>query len=114
MNLSVKSLSKRGFRGFVSKEGHWLEVFMMLTVVLRIGVAGGSMALFLRKAFSKNELSIVTFVLLMTLIEIKCRKEAALNTLCKESSARNTEVTEADSDVDSGVKKVEETESSDQ
>ncbi|MBQ3073973.1 MAG: YfhO family protein [Ruminococcus sp.] len=49
---------------FVPSGGHWLEVFMMLTVVLRIGVAGGSMALFLRKAFRKNELSIVTFALL--------------------------------------------------
>ncbi len=49
---------------FVPSEGHWLEVFMMLTVVFRIGVAGGSMAIFLRKAFKKNELSIVTFGLL--------------------------------------------------
>lgn len=87
---------------------------MMLTVVLRIGVAGGSMALFLRKAFRKNELSIVIFALLMMLITIKCRKEAALNTLCKESSARNTEVTEADSADESTIEKVEETESSDQ
>ncbi len=113
MNLSVKSLSKRGFRGFVSGEGHWLEVFMMLTVVLRIGVAGGSMALFLRKTFRKNELSIVPFALVMTLITIKRRKEAALNVMCKESSVENTEVIEADSAVDIGVKNVEEAESSD-
>ena len=46
-------------------EGHfWLESYLAFTVVLRIGFAGGFMALFLRKIFERNDLSLVYFSLM--------------------------------------------------
>ncbi len=39
----------------------WLQAFLCLTVVLRIGIAGMSTAVFLRKAFKRNDLSLVAF-----------------------------------------------------
>ncbi len=46
---------------FVPSGTPWLQAFLCLTVVLRMGVAGMSTALFLRKVFGKNDLSLVAF-----------------------------------------------------
>ncbi|MBQ4568660.1 MAG: YfhO family protein [Ruminococcus sp.] len=39
----------------------WLQVFLALTVVLRIGCAGMFFAIFLRKVFGRNDLSLLMF-----------------------------------------------------
>lgn len=41
----------------------WLKMYLTLTVVLRIGCAGGFMAIFLRRVFGRNDLSLVYFSL---------------------------------------------------
>lgn len=49
-------------------EGHiWLESYLAATVVLRIGFAGGFMAIFLRKVFNRNDLSLIYFSLMYAL-----------------------------------------------
>ncbi len=52
---------------FVPSGSPWLQAFMAGTVVLRIGVAGMSFAIFLRKLFKRNDLSLVTFSLMYAL-----------------------------------------------
>lgn len=49
---------------FVPSGTPWLQAFLLLTVVLRIGCAGMFFAIFLRKVFGRNDLSIVTFSLM--------------------------------------------------
>ncbi len=48
---------------FLPDSHRWLIGFLGFTVVLRIGFAGGFMALFLRKLFNRNDLSLVYFSL---------------------------------------------------
>lgn len=49
-------------------EGHvWLESYLAFTIVIRIGCAGGFMAVFLRKAFRRNDFSLVYFSLMYAL-----------------------------------------------
>ncbi len=49
-------------------EGHvWLESYLAFTIVIRIGCAGGFMAVFLRKVFRRNDLSLVYFSLMYAL-----------------------------------------------
>lgn len=49
-------------------EGHmWLQMYLTFTVLLRIGCAGGFMAIFLRTVFKKNDLSLVYFSLMYAL-----------------------------------------------
>lgn len=45
----------------------WLPAFLAATVVLRVGVAGMSFAVFLRKVFRRNDLSLVTFSMMYAL-----------------------------------------------
>lgn len=52
---------------FIPSGSPWLQTFMAATVVLRIGVAGMSFAVFLRKVFKRNDLSLVTFSLMYAL-----------------------------------------------
>lgn len=52
---------------FIPSGSPWLQAFMAGTVVLRIGVAGMSFAVFLRKVFKRNDLSLVTFSLMYAL-----------------------------------------------
>ena len=49
-------------------EGHmWLQMYLTFTVLVRIGCAGGFMAIFLRKVFKRNDLSLVFFSLMYAL-----------------------------------------------
>lgn len=52
---------------FIPSGSPWLQTFMAATVVFRIGIAGMSFAVFLRKVFKKNDLSLVTFSLMYAL-----------------------------------------------
>lgn len=52
---------------FIPSGTPWLQAFMAGTVVLRIGIAGMSFAVFLRKLFKRNDLSLVTFSLMYAL-----------------------------------------------
>ncbi|MGN0452330.1 MAG: YfhO family protein [Ruminococcus sp.] len=52
---------------FIPSGTPWLQAFLALTVVLRIGFAGMSFALFLRKVFKRNDLSLVTFSVMYAL-----------------------------------------------
>lgn len=52
---------------FIPSGSPWLQTFMAATVVLRIGIAGMSFAVFLRKVFRRNDLSLVTFSLMYAL-----------------------------------------------
>lgn len=52
---------------FVPSGTPWLAVFLAFTVVLRMGIAGMSFAIFLRKLFKRNDLSLVTFSLMYAL-----------------------------------------------
>lgn len=45
----------------------WLKIFLALTVVIRIGCAGGFTAIFLRRVFNRNDLSLVYFSLMYAL-----------------------------------------------
>ncbi len=49
---------------FIPSGTPWLPAFLAGTVVFRIGVAGMSFAIFLRKGFRRNDLSLVTFSLM--------------------------------------------------
>lgn len=49
---------------FVPSGTPWLQMFLTATVVLRVGVAGMSFAIFLRKVFGRNDISLVTFSLM--------------------------------------------------
>ncbi len=46
---------------FVPSGTPWLQAFLALTVVIRIGCAGMFFAIFLRKVFGRNDLSLVMF-----------------------------------------------------
>ena len=52
---------------FVPSGTPWLQAFLAGTVVLRMGIAGMSFAVFLRKLFRRNDLSLVTFSLMYAL-----------------------------------------------
>ncbi len=52
---------------FVPSGTPWLAVFLAFTVVLRMGIAGMSFAVFLRKLFKRNDLSLVTFSMMYAL-----------------------------------------------
>ena len=52
---------------FVPSGTPWLQVFFMGTVVLRMGIAGMCFAVFLKKVFRRNDLSLVTFSLMYAL-----------------------------------------------
>lgn len=52
------------FVRFLPEGQIWLKMYLTLTVVLRIGCAGGFMAIFLRKVFKRNDLSLVYFSLM--------------------------------------------------
>ena len=52
---------------FLPESNVWLPVFLAVTVVLRVGVAGMSFAIFLRKVFRRNDLSLVTFSMMYAL-----------------------------------------------
>ncbi len=52
---------------FVPSGTPWLATFLAVTVVLRMGIAGMSFAIFLRKLFRRNDLSLVTFSLMYAL-----------------------------------------------
>lgn len=49
------------FVRFLPEGQIWLKMYLTFTVVLRIGCAGGFMAIFLRKVFKRNDLSLVYF-----------------------------------------------------
>ncbi len=49
---------------FIPSGTPWLQVFLAFTVVLRIGLAGMFFAIFLRKVFRKNDISLLTFSLM--------------------------------------------------
>lgn len=51
------------FVRFLPEGQIWLKMYLTLTVVLRIGCAGGFMAIFLRRVFKRNDLSLVYFSL---------------------------------------------------
>lgn len=52
---------------FVPSGTPWLQVFLALTVAFRIGCAGGFSAIFFRKVFRRNDLSLVYFSLMYAL-----------------------------------------------
>lgn len=49
---------------FVPSGTPWLPVFFAMTIVVRIGLAGMFFAIFLRKVFKRNDISLVTFSLM--------------------------------------------------
>ena len=52
---------------FVPSGTPWLQAFLAFTVLLRIGCAGGFSAIFFRKVFKRNDLSLVYFSLMYAL-----------------------------------------------
>ncbi|MBQ4105940.1 MAG: YfhO family protein [Clostridia bacterium] len=52
---------------FVPSGTPWLQVFLALTVVVRVGCAGGFSAIFFRKVFGRNDLSLVYFSVMYAL-----------------------------------------------
>ncbi len=55
------------FTYFLPEGQEWLQMYLSFTVVLRIGCAGGFTAIFLRKVFGRNDLSLVYFSLMYAL-----------------------------------------------
>lgn len=49
---------------FLPSEQIWLKAYLTVTVMIRIGCAGGFTAIFLRKVFKRNDLSLVYFSLM--------------------------------------------------
>lgn len=55
------------FTYFLPEGQEWLQMYLTFTVVVRIGCAGGFMAIFLRRVFKRNDLSLVYFSLMYAL-----------------------------------------------